>query len=59
MLPGTRRRTVSRRSAALALAVLAPDAEALGGAAGVEARRYPVVSINASRLVMPRPDGSS
>ena len=44
MLPGARGRTVSRRSAALALAVVAPDVAGLGDAEGVGARRYPGVS---------------
>jgi len=44
VLPGTRRRTVSRRSAALALVVLAPDVVVVGEAAGVAGRRYPGVA---------------
>lgn len=44
MLPSTRRRAVSRRSAALALVVLAPDAAGLDDAGRAEARRYPGVA---------------
>ena len=44
MLPGTRGRTVSRRSTALALVVVAPDVAGVDDAGGVEARRYPGVA---------------
>ena len=44
MLPGAWRRSVSRRSAALALVVLAPDVAAADEAGGVAARRYPGVA---------------
>jgi hypothetical protein len=44
VLPGAGRRTVSQRSAALALVVVAPDVAALGDAASVGARRHPGVA---------------
>jgi len=44
VLPGAWSRAVSRRSAALALVVVAPDVTAQDDGAGVEARRYPGVA---------------